>query len=121
MHDDQCPEGSFCRSRFEVFNEDGTRYPFNDPNLWVDTEIEELNFGITNFDNIGSAFLTIFICTTMDAWTNIMAIHEDVFGETFVICYYILLVVICSFFILNLTIALMLMQYEKQSECKSEG
>lgn len=55
--------------------------------------------------------MTIFICTTMDAWTNIMAIHEDVFGETFVISYYILLVVICSFFILNLTIALMLMQY----------
>jgi hypothetical protein len=35
--DDSCPAGTFCRSRFEQFNEDGSRYPFNDPNLWVDT------------------------------------------------------------------------------------
>lgn len=42
-----------------------------------------------------------------------MAIYEDVYGESFVICYFILCVIICSFFILNLTIALMLMQYNK--------
>ena len=35
--DDSCPTGTFCRSRFEQFNEDGSRYPFNDPNLWADT------------------------------------------------------------------------------------
>ena len=47
------------------------------PDFWADTDIEDLNFGLTNFDNVGSAFLTIFQCTTMDGWTAIMAIHED--------------------------------------------
>jgi hypothetical protein len=55
-----CPAASWCGSRFEQFNEDGTRYPFNDPDLWVDTNIEELNYGITNFDDVASAFITIF-------------------------------------------------------------
>ena len=55
-----CPEGSFCRSRFEAFNSDGTRYKFNDPDLWKDTMTEELFWGFNNFDNIGFALLTIF-------------------------------------------------------------
>ena len=35
--EDACPSGTFCKSRFEEFNPDGTRYEFNDPNLWTDT------------------------------------------------------------------------------------
>lgn len=81
--------------------------------LWSDTDIEELNFGITNFDNVGNAFLSIFLCTTMDGWTNIMAIHEDVFAPWFVQWYFVLVIVVCSFFVLNLTIALMLLKYEQ--------
>lgn len=30
------------------------------------------NFGITNFDNIGFAMLTVFQCVTMEGWTPIM-------------------------------------------------
>ena len=28
--------------------------------LWRDSVIKELNYGITNFDSIGSSYLTIF-------------------------------------------------------------
>jgi hypothetical protein len=119
MSSEQCPDESYCGSRFEVLNDDETPYQFNNPDLWIDTQIPELNYGITNFDNIGSAFLTIFVCTTMDAWTQIMAIHEDIFSQMFVIWYFILCIIICSFFILNLTIALMLMQYQKVQDCNS--
>jgi hypothetical protein len=72
---DTCPTGSFCGSRFEQFNEDNSRYDFTDADyLGVDTDMEEFNYGLTNFDNIGSAFMTIFIVTTMDGWTKIMNI-----------------------------------------------
>ena len=30
------------------------------------------NAGITNFDNIGFAMLTVFQCVTMEGWTNIL-------------------------------------------------
>lgn len=70
-----CRIGGYCGSRFEAFNEDGSRYEFTDYSyLGVDTDVEEFNYGLTNFDNIGSAFMTIFIVTTMDGWTKIMNI-----------------------------------------------
>lgn len=41
IKNDQCTEymgaKTFCGSRFEVFNDDGTPYQFNNPDLWVDT------------------------------------------------------------------------------------
>ncbi len=30
------------------------------------------NFGITSFDNIGYAMLTVFQCITMEGWTTMM-------------------------------------------------
>lgn len=30
------------------------------------------NFGITSFDNIGFAMLTVFQCITMEGWTSIL-------------------------------------------------
>jgi len=42
-----------------------------------------------------------------------MNIYEDAYASGFVNIYFILCVVICSFFLLNLTIAVMLMKYEE--------
>ena len=72
----------------------------------------ELKFGVINFDNLGNAFLTIFQCITMEGWTEVMYQYQDVSSIAFVNTYFILCVVICSFFLLNLTIAVMLMEYE---------
>lgn len=35
-------------------------------------EWEGPNNGITNFDNIGLAMLTVFQCITMEGWTDIL-------------------------------------------------
>lgn len=55
--DRTCPAGSFCGSLFEA-KEAG--YYIKNENLWIDTSVKNLNYGITNFDNVFSAFLTIF-------------------------------------------------------------
>jgi hypothetical protein len=127
-----CPTGTFCRSRFVVFNETN-RELWDPPSIpgnahleassrkvkinmkprTYDSDIYNLNYGLTNFDNIFNALLTIFQCITMEGWTKIMNIYEDAANRTFVVFYYISCVVICSFFLLNLTIAVMLMKYEE--------
>jgi hypothetical protein len=89
--------------------------------LKIDTDIAELNFGITNFDDIASAFLTIFQCITMEGWTKIMNIYQDAYAEWFVVIYFISCVVICSFFLLNLTIAVMLMRYEELEKSQTHS
>lgn len=83
-------------------------------------EDEDLFFGFTNFDNVGSAFLTIFQCTTQDGWSDIMAIYEDAFAPWFVSLYFVLVVVVCADFILNLTIALMLLKYDEAQQDNSK-
>ena len=98
-----------------------TAYPTDDL-LWADTDIPELNYGLTNFDDLPAAFLTIFQCITMEGWTTIMNIYEDVYSSIIVDLYFICCVVICSFFLLNLTIAVMLMKYEEldKNQAKSK-
>lgn len=120
----QCPAGTFCGSKLaaaKLGRLNMTMYP-SDDQLWADTDIAELNYGLTNFDDLPSAFLTIFQCITMEGWTTIMNIYEDVYSSVIVDLYFICCVVICSFFLLNLTIAVMLMKYEEldKNQAKSK-
>ena len=42
---------------------------------WVcdqDRYWEGPNYGITNFDNFGLAMLTVFLCVTLEGWTDVM-------------------------------------------------
>jgi hypothetical protein len=39
--------------------------------------IEELFWGFNNFDNIGSALLTVFQISTLDGWTPMMNFYEN--------------------------------------------
>jgi hypothetical protein len=55
----------------------------------------------------------------MEGWTDIMYIYMDAYNSVIVIVYFIFCVVVCSLFLLNLTVAVMLNQYEELD--KSEG
>ena len=68
----QCPEGSFCGSLYEAYDAGQLPDDFSEDDLSRDTKIIELNYGLTNFDNIFYAFLTIFQCITMEAWVDIL-------------------------------------------------
>ena len=89
--------------------------------LYRDTKILDLNYGVTNFDNLGSAFITIFQCITMEGWTSVMYIYQDVANNAFVVLYFMSCVIICSFFLLNLTIAVMLMEYDELEQKNSNS
>jgi hypothetical protein len=58
----------------------------------------------------------------LEGWIDITNIYEDAYQDGFVCVYFLLCIIVCSFFVLNLTIAVMLLKYEEldKSEKSSE-
>eukprot|EP00930_Biecheleria_cincta_P047048 TRINITY_DN3254_c0_g2_i1.p1 TRINITY_DN3254_c0_g2~~TRINITY_DN3254_c0_g2_i1.p1 ORF type:complete len:2356 (-),score=376.43 TRINITY_DN3254_c0_g2_i1:34-6066(-) len=78
-----------------------------DLNDWF-TEVdgESRNFGITNFDNVGVAFLVVFQCVTLEGWSDIMQMVQDATSDIFGFVYFMFLILIGSFFLINVILAI---------------
>nr|CAH8840092.1 unnamed protein product [Trichobilharzia regenti] len=74
------------------------------------------NYGITSFDNIGYAMLTVFQCITMEGWTEIMYSTNDAFGDRFNYLYFVPLIILGSFFMLNLVLGVLSGEFAKERE-----
>ncbi|VDL91854.1 unnamed protein product [Schistocephalus solidus] len=74
------------------------------------------NYGITSFDNIGYAMLTVFQCITMEGWTDIMYTTDDAIGDRFNALYFVPLIVLGSFFMLNLILGVLSGEFAKEKE-----
>ncbi|KAL5275646.1 cac family protein [Megaselia abdita] len=74
------------------------------------------NSGITSFDNIGFAMLTVFQCITMEGWTAILYWTNDALGYAFNWVYFVPLIVIGSFFMLNLVLGVLSGEFAKERE-----
>ncbi|XP_044595208.1 voltage-dependent calcium channel type A subunit alpha-1 isoform X8 [Cotesia glomerata] len=74
------------------------------------------NSGITSFDNIGFAMLTVFQCITMEGWTAILYWTNDALGSYFNWVYFIPLIVLGSFFMLNLVLGVLSGEFAKERE-----
>eukprot|EP00939_MAST-03C_sp_MAST-3C-sp1_P002275 g2275.t1 len=80
--------------------------------------IENPNGGVTSFDNIFVAFLTIFQAITLEGWVDIMYWGMDsVSPWTWI--YFILMIMFGAFILINLTLAVILSKYE-ESKCETE-
>lgn len=91
--------------------------PRNQTDLFRDDlYISDLNYGLTTFDNFGKAIYVVFQVATMEAWTNIM--YKIMAGQdyTVTLVYFLLLILIISYFILNLTVAVMLYNFQKYND-----
>lgn len=107
-----------CGSLFELYlpNENGvmTQYKINKTiPLDRDSLSPSFNFGITNFDNIGKAYLTIFQCTTLEGWSQIMMMIQDAYNIYASSTFFIMCVLVCSYFLINLTVAVMLDKFKE--------
>ncbi|KAL0850452.1 hypothetical protein ABMA28_012254 [Loxostege sticticalis] len=74
------------------------------------------NKGITSFDNIGFAMLTVFQCITMEGWTAILYWTNDALGSAFNWVYFVPLIVLGSFFMLNLVLGVLSGEFAKERE-----
>ncbi|KAG7485905.1 voltage-dependent P Q-type calcium channel subunit alpha-1A [Solea senegalensis] len=88
-----CPNGTLCRGG------------------WLGP-----NYGITQFDNILFAVLTVFQCITMEGWTEMLYYSNDVEGSAWNWMYYIPLIIIGSFFMLNLVLGVLSGEFAKERE-----
>nr|XP_054600899.1 voltage-dependent N-type calcium channel subunit alpha-1B isoform X1 [Nothobranchius furzeri] len=88
-----CPEGTVCRS------------------YWIGP-----NFGITNFDNILFAVLTVFQSITMEGWVDVLYSTNDAVGNTWNWLFFIPLIIIGSFFMLNLVLGVLSGEFAKERE-----
>ncbi|XP_068460360.1 calcium channel, voltage-dependent, P/Q type, alpha 1A subunit, b isoform X4 [Clinocottus analis] len=88
-----CPNGTKCAGR------------------WIGP-----NYGITQFDNILFAVLTVFQCITMEGWTDMLYYSNDVEGSAWNWMYYIPLIIIGSFFMLNLVLGVLSGEFAKERE-----
>ncbi|XP_052789506.1 voltage-dependent calcium channel type A subunit alpha-1-like [Mya arenaria] len=74
------------------------------------------NYGITSFDNIGYAMLTVFQCFTMEGWTDILYYTNDAMGKWFNWIYFYPLIILGSFFMLNLVLGVLSGEFAKERE-----
>lgn len=65
---------------------------------------ESPNWGVTNFDNLFYAFLQVFQCVTLEGWSDIQSIFQRSLSY-YMFSFFIPLVFIGAFFLLNLTLA----------------
>eukprot|EP00762_Andalucia_godoyi_P008681 ANDGO_00428.mRNA.1 Muscle calcium channel subunit alpha-1 len=77
------------------------------------------NFGITSFDNMGWALIVVFQCLTMEGWTQIMYFSQDAYAGSTAI-YFILIIFLGSFFLVQLTLAVVNDIFESATEHEKE-
>ncbi|XP_074158315.1 sodium channel protein type 9 subunit alpha-like [Sminthopsis crassicaudata] len=87
----QCPEGYLC----------------------VKTGINP-DYGYTNFDNFGWAFLSLFRLMTLDFWESLYQQTLRAVGKTYII-FFVIVIFFCSFYLVTLKLAVVAMGYEKQN------
>jgi len=80
-------------------------------NLTIESDHPEeqdlINYGITTFDNLGVGFITIFQMITLEGWVDIMYNLMDTGMPWMAVVYCSAVVLICSFFLLNVILAIL--------------
>ncbi|XP_075431001.1 voltage-dependent L-type calcium channel subunit alpha-1D isoform X15 [Ascaphus truei] len=80
------------------------------------------NGGITNFDNFAFAMLTVFQCITMEGWTDVLYWVNDAIGCEWPWVYFVSLIILGSFFVLNLVLGVLSGEFSKEREkAKARG
>ncbi|CAK9063893.1 unnamed protein product [Durusdinium trenchii] len=64
------------------------------------------NFGLTNFDNVAASFLVVFQSVTLEGWSDVMGMVQDAHSTVLGFIYFLLLIVIGSFFLVNVILAI---------------
>ncbi|CAF2998198.1 unnamed protein product, partial [Rotaria sp. Silwood2] len=73
-------------------------------------------YGIINFDNFGLSMLTVFQCITMEGWTSILYRMNDAIGREWAWIYFVSLIIIGSFFVMNLVLGVLSGEFSKERE-----
>nr|AVX46626.1 sodium channel voltage gated type IV alpha B2 [Apteronotus albifrons] len=73
------------------------------------------NYGYTNYDNFGWAFLALFRLMTQDFWENLFQLTLRTAGKNYMV-FFIIIIFLGSFYLINLILAVVAMAYAEQNE-----
>ncbi|XP_012672299.2 sodium channel protein type 4 subunit alpha B isoform X2 [Clupea harengus] len=73
------------------------------------------NYGYTNYDSFGWAFLALFRLMTQDYWENLFQLTLRAAGKTYMI-FFVVMIFLGSFYLINLILAVVAMAYAEQNE-----
>ena len=91
------------------------------PNQYCKVSDRNLNAGCTGFDDIFLSVLTVFTCITLEGWTDVMYMLRDVTSRNYIFdFYFILLVLIGSFFLINLVVAVLFNSFEESEKADTQ-
>ncbi|KAG5274596.1 hypothetical protein AALO_G00138030 [Alosa alosa] len=79
------------------------------------------NNGITHFDNLGFSMLTVYQCITTQGWTDVLYWVNDAIGVEWPWIYFVTLILLGSFFILNLVLGVLCGEFTKEREKSSRS
>ena len=79
-----------------------------------------ISYGIITFDNIGVALITIFQMITLEGWTDLMYNLSDASLPWMAVAFCCLLVMIGSFFLLNVILAVIMSAFDEVDKNSSE-
>eukprot|EP00435_Cladocopium_sp_Y103_P049197 s291_g14.t1 len=79
------------------------------------------NWGITHFDNVAASFLVVFQSVTLDCWSDVMGMVQDAHSTVVGFIYFLLLIVIGSFFLVNVREQQLEQEREEAAEAQHVG
>ncbi|CDW81684.1 voltage-gated ion channel superfamily [Stylonychia lemnae] len=100
----QCPDNLYCGSPLDV------GISLDDDGVYYDKKIQ---FGISSFDNFGQAVLGVFQIITKDQWTELMYNLQDGSNSIFARIYCSTIIVLGSYFLLNLILAVIMSNFTR--------
>lgn len=74
---------------------------------------EYINFGITNFDHLGTSLLSVFEIINFDTWYPYMINFMDVDIPAVGVIFVITMVIVGQFFLMNLILAVIIFSFLK--------
>jgi len=77
-------------------------------------------YGITNFDNLPSSLLMVFQIVSTEGWSATMYDVQKTFSP-YASIYFLAIIVICTFFLLNLTLAIIKAEFTSKSTDADNG
>ncbi|CAL8078238.1 unnamed protein product [Calicophoron daubneyi] len=72
--------------------------------------------GIISFDNFLYSMLTVFVCITMEGWTSTGYFVSDAIGSWWPWIYFVTLILLGSFFVMNLVLGVLSGEFSKEKE-----
>ena len=112
MGETQCPENTWCKHPLDG----GLDKSIDNP-----TDLQMIDYGLSNFDHLGYAILTIFQMITLEGWTKIMYNLMDANYSWMAISFCIALVLVSNFFALNVILAILSDYQAKADEIEAKS